>query len=178
MINVAVGGPQGVGKSSAVRVLALLRPELRVVFFGDQLPDDFRSRSPQEKAALRARVAEQVLSRLASGGPATVVDLHYIDPREADPKIQRMGFLSHFDLLVFLTVPPEVLRERRAADRRRTDRSLIAAELGQDVRAHLDYFGELVAAGFEAVLVDCQGPPAEIARKLLDRIDTIRGRDM
>ncbi|MBO3741525.1 AAA family ATPase [Actinoplanes flavus] len=178
MINVAVGGPQGVGKSSALRQLALLRPEFRVMFFGDQLPDDFRSRSPQDKAALRAQVTERFLARMASGGPATVVDLHYVDPREADPKIQRMEFLSHFDLLVFLTVPLEVLRERRAADRSRTDRSLVAAELGQDVRAHLDYFGELVAAGFRAVLVDCQEPPTEIARKLLDRIDTIRGRDM
>ncbi|MFI0796046.1 AAA family ATPase [Micromonospora rubida] len=170
-MNVAVGGPQGVGKSSALRVLAGVRPDFDVVFFGDQMPDDFRDLRPADKQRIRAEVTDRIAARLARRARTTVVDLHYLDLREPDSSIQPADFLDHFDLLVFLLVPPETLLERRLADTSRADRPTTLPELRRDVDAHVASCDRLSSAGLPAVLIDCQGDPIGVAGQLLRHID-------
>jgi|SRR5215216_3776145 len=171
VVNVAVGGPQATGKSSALRIVSQQRPEFDVIFFGEQLPNDFLALAPSEIQRLRARVARRIASKLAHRDSVKIVDLHYLDLREANPKIQPADFLSCFDLLVFLTARPEVLLERRMADTTRNDRSITLTDIKADVDAHLEYHDELVDVGMNAILIDCQAQPLDVALELLRRID-------
>ena len=52
-LNVAVGGPPATGKSSVLRIVSQQRPEFEVIFFGEQLPDDFLALAQSEKERLR-----------------------------------------------------------------------------------------------------------------------------
>lgn len=169
--NVAVGGPQAVGKTSALRALAQLRPEFDMIFFGEQLPDDFQDHTRAEKEHIRARAARRIASKLARRESVTVVDLHYIDLREPNPKIQQAEFLSCFDLMVFLNVSPEVLLERRTRDTIRKDRPMTLAHTRKDLGAHLKFFNELVRDGMAAALIESQGQPLDVAKELARHID-------
>lgn len=171
-LNVAVGGPQATGKSSVLRIVSQQRPEFEVMFFGEQLPDDFLALAPSEIERIRAGIARRIASTLARRDSVKIVDLHYLDLREPNPRIQPAGFLSCFDLLVFLTAPPEVLLERRMADTTRNDRPMTLADVRRDVEAHLEYYDELVDVGMNVTLIDCQAQPVDVAIELLRRIDT------
>ena len=170
-VNVAVGGPQAVGKTSALLALAQLRPEFDVIFFGEQLPDDFLDRTQAEKELARAMVTRRIASKLARRESVTVVDLHYLEIREPNPKIQPADFLSCFDLLVFLKAPPEALLRRRTTDTTRNDRPMMLSDLRKDLDVHFKYFNQLVSDGIEAVLIDCQGQPLDIVKELTWHID-------
>ena len=170
-LNVAVGGPQATGKSSVLRIVSQQRPEFEMIFFGEQLQDDFLVLAPSEKERIRAGVTRRIASNLARRDSVKIVDLHYLDLREPNPKIQPVHFLSCFDLLVFLTAPPKVLLERRMADTTRNDRPMTLADVRGDVEAHLEYHDELVNVGMNATLMNCQAQPLDIAMELLRRID-------
>jgi hypothetical protein len=170
-LNVAVGGPQATGKSSLLRIVSQQRPEFEVIFFGEHLPDDFLALAPSEKGRIRGGVARRIASKLVRRDSVKIVDLHYLDLREPNPKIQPADFLSYFDLLVFLMAPPEVLLERRMADTTRNDRPMTLADVGEDVEAHLEYHVELVDVGMNATLMDCQAQPLDVAMELLRRIE-------
>jgi adenylate kinase len=171
-LNVAVGGPQATGKSSVLRIVSQQCPEFEVIFFGEQLPVDFLALAPSEIERIRAEVARRIASKLARRDSVKIVDLHYLDLREPNPKIQPADFLSCFDLLVFLTAPPEVLLERRMADTTRNDRPMTLADVRRDVKAHLEYHDELVNVGMNAALMDCQAQPLDVVTELLRRIDS------
>ncbi len=170
-LNVAVGGPQATGKSSVLRIVSQQRPEFEVIFFGEQLPADFLALAPSEIERIRAEVARRIASKLARRDSVKIVDLHYLDLREPNPKIQPADFLSCFDLLVFLTAPPEALLERRMADTTRNDRPMTLANVRRDVEAHLEYHDELLDVGMNTTLIDCQAQPLDVAMELLRRID-------
>jgi hypothetical protein len=176
LVNVAVGGPQAVGKSSALRALAQLRPEFDMIFFGEQLPSDFLDYSQAQKDHIRTRVAKGIASKMARGESVTVIDMHYLDLREPNPRVQRAGFLSCFNLLVFFNAPPEVLLVRRVADTSRPDRPMALASVRKEVDAHLEYFKELASHGTEAILIDCQRQPIEVAKELARHIDRLLSR--
>ena len=113
-LNIAVGGPQGSGKSSVLRLVSQHHPEFEVMHFGDELPGEWLSLTPDQKKRIRAEVTKRISSNLARRDSVKIVDLHYLDLREHNPRIQTIDFLSCFDLLVFLTAPPEVLLHRFA----------------------------------------------------------------
>lgn len=171
-LNVAVGGPQATGKSSVLRIVSQQRPEFEAIFFGEQLPDDFPALAPSEIVRIRADVTKRIATTLALRDSVKIVDLHYLDLRESNSKIQPPDFLSCFDLLVFLTAPPQVLLERRMADTTRKERPMTLADLTEDVEAHLKYRNELVLSGMNTILMDCQPHPLEVSTELLRRIDS------
>jgi adenylate kinase len=117
-LNVAVGGPQGVGKSTVLRLLARQHPEYNMISVGDQFPADFSSLSAPDRARVRAQASELLSSRLlADRGVVLLVDLHYLDLREPDPRVQPPEILAQFNLQVLLVAPVEVLLARRMSER-------------------------------------------------------------
>lgn len=173
--KIAVGGPQATGKTTVLRVLKQLRPDFEVIFFGEQLPDDFAGLAQHEQERHRARVTSDISAQLGRDLAVTLVDLHYLDLRESEPRLQAPEFLGRFDLLVFLTAAPEVLLARRLADTKRSDRPSTLAALTRDVEAHLAYYEELAATGHAAILIDCHQPPDAVARDVLRSIDSSAG---
>ena len=171
ILNVAVGGPQAVGKTSTLRIISRLRPDIDILFFGEQLPATFQEESPAEKDRVRTEVAGHIASKLTRRERVTLVDLHYLDLREPNPRIQHPEFLVYFDLLVFLSVSPEALWKRRAGDTGRSNRPMQVAHVEREVDAHLRYFDELVSHGVNATLIDCQSQALEVAKKLLRQVD-------
>jgi len=170
-LNIAVGGPQAVGKSSVLRIVSQQHPEFEVTFSGEELPADFLALAPSEKERIRTDVTRRITSSLARRDSVKIVDLHYLDFREANPRIQPTDFLSCFDLLVFLTAPPEVILKRRMADRNRMDRPTELGEVKREVEAHLEYRNTLVDAGRNTALIDCQPQLEDVAMKLMNLID-------
>ena len=172
VVTVALGGPQAVGKSSTLRALTALRPDIAVIFLGEQFAADFADQSPAERARIRAQVTARVAPRLARRDTVTIVDLHYLDLREPDPRIQDAALLARFDLLAFLTLPPEALLERRHSDADRADRPAGLAEAVRDIDAHLAYARELANRNVATVLLDGRHRPTQVARQLLQHIET------
>jgi adenylate kinase len=178
-LNVAIGGPQGVGKSTVLRLLADQHPDYDAISVGDQFPPDLRSLPATARARVRARASERLESRLLANRDAVViVDLHYLDVREADPRVQRPELLAQFDLHVLLVAPADVLLVRRTSDPSRADRSVSIADAERDVSAHVEYFGQESALGPDALVLDCREGPLEVARELqrhiADRLDAGR----
>jgi adenylate kinase len=178
-LSVAFGGPQGVGKSTVLRLLANQHPDYDAISVGDQFPPDFRSLPAPTRAQVRAQASERLESRLlANRDVVVIVDLHYLDLREADPRIQRPELLAQFDLHVLLVAPADVLLARRASDSSRADRSVSIADAERDVYAHIKYFGQESALGPDALVLDCRKGPLEVLRELErhidDRLDALR----
>ncbi|MFG2602333.1 hypothetical protein ACGFT2_02025 [Streptomyces sp. NPDC048514] len=166
-LSVAIGGPQGIGKSTALRLLADRHPDYETISVGDRFPADFRSLPAADRARVRAGAGARLESRLlANRDGVVVVDLHYLDLREADPRVQRPEVLARFDLHVLLVAPADVLLARRTSDPGRTDRPVSLADAERDVAAHIEYFGREPALGPDALVLDCRPGPLEVAREL------------
>ncbi|MES4889612.1 hypothetical protein [Streptomyces sp. NPDC096012] len=166
-LSVAIGGPQGIGKSTALRLLADRRPDYETLSVGDRFPPDFRSLPAADRARIRARASDRLESRLlANRDTVVIVDLHYLDLREVDPRIQRPEVLARFDLHVLLVAPADVLLARRTCDSSRADRPVSIAEAERDVSAHVEYFGRDPALGPDKLVLDCQKSPLEVAQEL------------
>ena len=171
-LSVAIGGPQGAGKSTVLRLLADQHPDYVSISVGDQFPPGFRSLPVTARARVRARACEWLGSQLLANRKAVViVDLHYLDLRESDPRVQPSKLLAQFDLHVLLVVPADVLLVRRISDSSRADRLVSLADAERDVRAHLEYFGQESTPGPDALVLDCREGPVEVARELQRHID-------
>ena len=171
-LNVAVGGPQGVGKSTVLRLLARRHPGYEVISVGDQFPAGFRSLSAADRARVRAQARERLSSRLlANHDVVLLVDLHYLDLRESDPRVQPPEILAQFNLHVLLVAPADALLTRRTSDPSRADRSVSMADAERDVSAHVEYFGQETAFGPDSLVLDCREGPLEVAGELQRHID-------
>lgn len=171
-LNVAVGGPQGVGKSTVLRLLARQHLDYEAISVGDQFPADFRSLSAVDRARVRAQASERLSSRLLANRDAVLlVDLHYLDLRESDPRVQPPEILAQFNLHVLLIAPADVLLARRMSDPGRADRSVSIADAERDVSAHVEYFGRETALGSNSLVLDCREGPLEVAGELRRHID-------
>lgn len=171
-LNVAVGGPQGVGKSTVLRLLARQHLDYEAISVGDQFPADFRSLSAVDKVRVRAQASDRLSSRLLANRDAVLlVDLHYLDLREADPHIQPRDILALFNLHVLLIAPADVLLARRTSDPGRADRSVSIADAERDMSAHVEYFGRETALGSNSLVLDCRERPLEVARELQRHIE-------
>lgn len=169
--HVAVGGPQGVGKSTAVRLLAGRCPTLDVLSIGEEFPDDFASLPPAGRRRVRADISERVAARLAAADGVVVADLHYLDHREPEPRLQPPELLAHFGLRIVLSAPPEVLLARRASDPTRADRSLALVDVRRDLLAHLRYAEHELGQDGRALVLDCGDDPDAVAKRLKDTIE-------
>jgi len=171
-LNVAIGGPQGVGKSTVLRMLASGRPDFETISVGDQFPADFRALSDVERALVRHEASDRLSTRLrANQDRVLLVDLHYLDLRETVPRIQRSDILDLFDLHVLLSLPANVLLARRTSDPSREDRSVSIVDAERDLAAHLRYFRDRAINGQESLVLDCQKGPEEVAEELQRHID-------
>jgi adenylate kinase len=174
-LNVAVGGPQGVGKSTVLRLLARQRLDYEAISVGDQFPADFRSLSAAGRARVRAQASERLSSRLVANRDAVLlVDLHYLDLREPDPRVQPPEVLALFNLHVLLVAPAEILLARRRSDPSRADRSVSVADAERDVSAHVEYFGQATELGPNSLILDSREGPLEVAGELQRHIDARR----
>lgn len=171
-LNVAIGGPQGVGKSTVLRLLASGRPDYEAISVGDQFPADFRTLSDAERARVRYVASERLATRLvANRDGILLVDLHYLDLREADPRIQRLDVLGLFDLHVLLSLSVELLVGRRRADPSRRDRLVSAIDAERDLAAHLKYFRDEIALDWDSLVLDCRETPRHVADELERYVD-------
>lgn len=170
-LNVAIGGPQGVGKSTALRALARQRSDLRVISVGDRLPNGFRRMKERDRKRIRAGATNELCSELAQGDGITVVDLHYLDLAEPEPRIQPPALLALIELRIVLLVTPEVLCDRRREDPIRSDRSLDIADARSDVEAHLAYASDELGRDGVVVLIDAAPTADVVASQLGGHID-------
>lgn len=170
-LNVAVGGPQGIGKSTTLRFLARHRPDVRILSAGDRFPGGFRSMERSERDRIRAQVTSDLCEELAAGRGVTVVDLHFLDRAEPGLRIQPPALLALLDVRLVLVAPPEVLHARRRDDQERLDRSVDLAEARRDVEAHLAYVANERSPTGPVLLVDATSSPGSIAAAIGDHID-------
>lgn len=174
-LNIAIGGPQASGKSSVLRAISQQRPEFDVIYFGEQLPEEFADLDLNLRTQMREKVTGEIASSLMQRDSFKIVDLHYLDLREANPRIQPSQFLSCFDMLIFLELPSQILLDRRMADTGRRDRQMRIADIDTEVDAHSKYREELTKLGFNVVRIDAHEAPLDVANKLLRSIDMTVG---
>lgn len=165
-LNVAVGGPQGVGKSTVLRLLRDQWPAVEVVSIGDQLPPDFKQLSATDRARARLQAGNVVLDRMTrQAGGVLLVDLHYLDMDEVDPRIQSSKFLERFSHHVLLIASPAAIESRRRSDTQRSNRSFDYRKIQRDVEAHTEYFR--LAMFPRSTVIDCERPPEAIAAAIV-----------
>lgn len=174
-LKVAIGGPQGVGKSTLVSLVRSRQPDYLPFFVGEEFPPDFASRTHAERDLVRLEVGRRLETYMhANADRVLLVDLHYLDLRESDPRVQRPEILDLFDLHVLLTLTPELLAERRARDGTRMDRHRSLEAARRDVTAHLEYFHERKSGAAEWIVLDCAQEPGRLADELERNVDRRR----
>lgn len=126
---VAVGGIQGVGKSTIVPRLPNYLPSVEIVPTSRVLADhasqhgygDFHALPVEEKAQVREAVGSLLLQRIeASPNDIFVLDWHYMDIREGVLSIQPDSLVGRVDAFIILEASPETVLTRRVNDPTRT----------------------------------------------------------
>jgi len=179
-LRIVVGGARGVGKTTVLSDIQRLRSDLDVVHVSRELSklasqrglDGFRTLTPELKAELRAEFAHA--QAIACGTPRSMMfDLHYVDVDEGVDTIQPDELLRHVDVFVLLQADHSTVLNRRRADGTRA-RSLDPSHVALEQAAELAMM-ETLARRYDrpAIRVDNDGPPQDVAQRLLQLLDRL-----
>lgn len=120
-----IGGVQGVGKTTVLAKLRQVDPQIEVIFVSKELEtlsiavngQPFSKQELQERGRLRQTYADILETQLRSSSQPTLLDLHYIDPREdASVILHPPKLLSNISVFILLDAPDEVIVDRRSKD--------------------------------------------------------------
>jgi adenylate kinase len=179
---VAVGGTQGVGKTTALPLIREHLQDVEVIPTSRMLVShalelglgDFHVLPPDDKQRVRLAVADAILTSVEVARCRIVVlDWHYMDVREGLVPIQPENLARRVDAFILLEASVETICERRRGDgsRMRTlESSLISEEQEGQLRV-----ARLLASeqGRSLLRVSNEGSPDQVARAISNAIQLL-----